>query len=171
MESNPSGKEEMWIELPNYWIIILNCIGIPAVHLLISLWSNRMPANRFEPERFIYRSRPWESSGKIYPKIFLLPLWKNYLPDAAPWFKGVSKKNLNSKDIGYLRNFSIEACRGEFSHWLQMIALMGFVIWNPFPANLVIVVYSLISNLPCILNLRYTRARLMRVIRIKESVS
>jgi len=160
----------MWIELPNHWIIILNCIGIPAVHLLISWWSNRMSSTQFFPERSIYRSRQWESSGKVYRKVFLLPWWKQYLPDAAPWFKGAPKKKLDSNDIDYLRNFAVETCRGEFSHWLQLIALLGFVIWNPFPANIVIIIYSFLSNLPCILNLRFTRTRLMRVIRKKESL-
>lgn len=160
----------MWIELSNQWIIILNCIGIPAVHLLISWWSNRMLSTHFAPEGLLYRPRPWESNEWIYRKVFLLPLWKEYLPDAAPWFKGAQKKKLDSKDFDYLRDFAVETCRGEFSHWFQLIALLGFVIWNPFPANIVIIIYSLLSNLPCILNLRHTRARLMRVIRKKGSL-
>lgn len=161
----------MWIELSSQCVIIFNFIGIPAVHLLISFWSTTILSNNFSPDQFLYRPKHWEANGRIYRKVFLLPRWKEYLPDAAPWFKGAPKKKLDSKDLDYLRNFVVETCRGEFSHWLQMIVLFGFVIWNPFPANLVIIIYSVFSNLPCILNLRYTRVRLLRVIGKKESLA
>ena len=55
----------------------------------------------------------------------------------------------------------LETRRGEFSHWIQWILITGFIAWNPFPANLVIIAYAFASNVPCLLNLRHTRQRLL----------
>ena len=159
----------MWIELSNLSIIVLNCLGIPAAHLLISWWVTRMPAECFRPESLCFRSRSWEFNDWYYRKGLFLPLWKQYLPDAAPWFRGASKKNLASRDLNYLRDFAVETCRGEWAHWLQLIVISSFIAWNPFPANVIIIAYSFVTNLPCILNLRYTRVRLLRVISRKSA--
>jgi glycosyl-4,4'-diaponeurosporenoate acyltransferase len=100
----------------------------------------------------------------VYEKVFFIRRWKHLLPDGAPWFDGFPKKKLESTEPGYLRKFILETRRGEFSHWLQIIAITGFIAWNPFPANLIIISYALASNLPCLLNLRHTRQRLLPVL-------
>jgi hypothetical protein len=45
-----------------------------------------------------------------------------------------------------------------------MVAVSAFIIWTPFPYALIILFYAALSNLPCILNLRFTRARLVSVL-------
>lgn len=154
----------MWIELPAVWIVILNCLGIPAVHLLIAWWSTCLPARLFRPEAMFFRPGPWERGGTLYARLLRVRSWNRMLPDAGPWFRGFSKGRLSSRDPAYFRTFIIEACRGEFSHWVQMLAIAGFIAWNPYPFNLVIIGWSLLSNLPCIVNLRYTRLRLQQVV-------
>jgi len=154
----------MWIELPALWIVILNCLGIPAVHLLVAWWSTCLPARLFRPEAMLFRSRWWELSGVLYARLFRVRSWNRMLPDAAPWFGGIPKARIKSRDPAYLRTFQIETCRGEFSHWVQMIAIVGFIAWNPYPFNLVIIGWSLLSNLPCIINLRSTRLRLQQML-------
>lgn len=153
----------MWIELPNLWIATINCLGIPTAHLLIAWLSTLLPSGTFRPEGFLFRTRSWERGGFLYERVFHVRRWKHHLPDAAPWFKGFAKGRLSSTDPDYLRTFITEACRGELSHWLQVIAISSFVIITPYPASLIIIAYSLVSNLPCIINLRHTRIRLKAV--------
>lgn len=154
----------MWIELPGPWIFVVNCLGIPFVHLLISWWTAGLPARRFCPSGFWFRSRGWERTGKTYQRLFLTRRWKSILPDGATWFKGFAKGRLDSMDLPYLERFVVETCRGEFAHWLQLIAIFGFIAWTPWPFSWVIIVYSMLSNFPCIINLRHTRGRLQNVI-------
>ncbi len=154
----------MWIELPNLWIAVINCLGIPATHLLISWLSTRLPAATFHPEGPLFHTRAWERGGFPYQRIFKVRQWKDRLPDAAPWFKGFAKGKLRSTEPAYLRTFILETCRGEFSHWLQIIAISCFIAITPYPACLFIIAYSLLSNLPCIINLRHTRIRLKKLL-------
>ena len=154
----------MWIELPKLWIAVINCLGIPAAHLLVAWLSSRLPATTFHPEGFLFRTRAWERSGFLYQRVFHVRRWKHRLPDAAPWFQGFAKGKLSSTDPAYLQTFITETCRGELSHWLQVIAISGFTIITPYPASLAIIAYSLLSNLPCIINLRHTRIRLKQIL-------
>ena len=99
--------------------------------------------------------------NKFYEKHLFIRRWKHLLPDGAPWFDGFPKKKLKSTEPDYLRKFILETRRGEFSHWIQWILITGFIAWNPFPANLVIIAYAFASNVPCLVNLRHTRQRLL----------
>lgn len=155
----------MWIELPTAWIIVLNVVGIPAAHLLVAWWFTAMEGERFSPEGFLFRGRNWEREGQFYRRVFQVHRWKKFLPDGAAWLRGFAKGSLASRERSYLETFLRETCRGEAAHWVQMLVIFLFVVWNPFPANLVIIGYSVHSNLPCIISQRFTRARLRRVLR------
>jgi glycosyl-4,4'-diaponeurosporenoate acyltransferase len=150
----------MWLELPNIWIVTINVIGIPTVHLLIAWWSNRLPRRLFQWPLPSSAEKP----SQIYENIFFIRRWKKLLPDAGPWMKGFPKGQLKSTDPDYLRSFILETRRGEFSHWIQLVVIIAFVLWNPYPANYVIILYALLSNMPCILNLRCTRKRMLYVL-------
>ncbi|SHK47829.1 hypothetical protein SAMN02745181_3886 [Rubritalea squalenifaciens DSM 18772] len=155
----------MWIELPSLWIALINIIGIPIAHLGLAWGATRMPSSLFT-QRTITPFSDWEIS--LHHHLFFTRHWKHLLPDAAPWMGGVPKAHLTSAEPNYLKQFITETRRGEFSHWAQVIVILGFIAWNPWPANLIIAIYAFASNLPCILNLRYTRARLIRVLLKRE---
>jgi len=150
----------MLIEISPLWIVIVNCAGITAAHLGIGFWSMRRALAAFDPQTFPYRPADWENSGKVYRTFFRIHLWKIILPDGARWFDGFSKSKLRSTDPTYLRQFILETCRGEQSHWLQFLVILTFIAWTPFPASLAIISYAAISNIPCIMNLRQIRFRL-----------
>jgi len=153
----------MWVELSNLWIVILNVIGVPAIHLLVSWIFTRLPATGFRPSSSLFRERNWEAGGKVYQRLFLIRRWKGLIPDAAPWFDGFAKGKLRDKDPDYLRDFIRETCRGEAAHYVQIPALLLTLAWNPWPvAALVIMIYALLSNLPCVLLQRFTRARMRK---------
>ncbi len=155
----------MWIDLPNIWIAVINILGIPLCHLGIAWLSTCLP------ERLFHKETPDTShqNGLLYEKLFLVRRWKHLLPDAAPWFKGFPKGSLDSTDHTYLKSFVSETRRGEYSHWLQTLLILLFVVWTPYPACIIIIVYAIISNAPCIINLRYTRLRILSFINKKYS--
>ena len=150
----------MWIDLPNIWIVLINIMAIPATHLLIAWWTTALPTHFFLATQNETRA---QKPNPVYERFFLIRRWKNLLPDGASWLNGFSKGKLQSTEPEYLRTFILETRRGEFSHWLQMICISSFIIWNPYPANIIILFYAGLSNIPCILNLRYTRQR-MRIL-------
>ena len=158
----------MWIELANTWIALINTIGIPACHLGIAWLCTRLPASLFVKKHHTGNSH---TAIRIYQRLFLVRYWKSLLPDAAPWFNGFAKGSLSSTKINFLRSFVTETRRGEFSHWLQMLAIGLFIIWTPHPWHFIILIYAIFSNAPCIINLRYTRLRILSLIDKKQSKS
>ncbi len=153
----------MWIELSNVWVAVLNVAGIPAAHFGLSWLFTRMPASWFRPAAFPFARWPGESAG-TYDRWFRVKRWKHLLPDAAGWFGGFPKAGLRSRDAAYLEQFRIETCRGEAAHWAQWLVISGFIIWTPWPWALVLPVYAILMNLPCILLQRQNRLRLGRLL-------
>ena len=45
------------------------------------------------------------------------------------------------------------------------VVILCFVTWTPWPAALVIAVYAILSNLPCIVLQRQNRLRLAAILR------
>lgn len=155
----------MWLDLPNLAIVALNLVAVPTAHFGVSWLCTRLPADCFRPESPLFRERRWERGGHVYQRVFRIRSWKALLPDAAPWFDGFAKGSLQGRDPEYLRAFVRETCRGETAHYAQIPALLLTLAWNPWPvAALVMAAYALLSNLPCLLLQRFTRARLRHLL-------
>lgn len=149
----------MPIELPIPWVIALNALGLPALQLGCAWAFTRMPAGWFHPP----------SSGTdrshFYERALGIKRWKDRLPDGAAWFKGgFAKASLRHRDPRHLRDFLRETWRGELCHWTVLAFIPLFFLWNPWWGDLVIALYALAANLPCILVQRYNRQRLRRVL-------
>ena len=87
------------------------------------------------------------------------------MPDGGGLFKGgFPKKNLESSDSKYLKTFLYETKRAELTHWLTILPAPIFFLWNIRLAGIIMIVYVLIANIPCILLQRYNRARLSNLI-------
>lgn len=151
----------MPIELPVFWVVVLNVAGWPLIQLGLAWAFTRMPDDWFHPPA--HRSRPCESW--IHKRIFSIKCWKDKLPDAAAWFGGgFAKRSLAGSNPDYLRRFIRETWRGELCHWSAFAFVPVFFLWNPWWADLVMVAYGIVANLPCILAQRYNRLRLQRVL-------
>ena len=136
-------------------------IGIPVAHLVLAWAATSIPNGLFASAQ----NKPISDFEiSLHHHLFYTRKWKSLLPDGAPWMGGFAKGKLTDTSPAYLQRFILETRRGEFSHWAQILVITGFIAWNPWPANLIIIGYAVLSNLPCILNLRYTRARLIRVL-------
>jgi glycosyl-4,4'-diaponeurosporenoate acyltransferase len=135
------------------------------VHLGISYLCVKIPIAFFKKDRWLFRIRNWEYRGKAYNRFFKVKKWKSIIPDGGGLFKkGFAKKNLQNSDPRYLKTFLYETKRAELTHWLTIIPAPIFFLWNIWWAGIIMIVYALIVNVPCILLQRYNRARLTSLI-------
>ena len=88
--------------------------------------------------------------------------WKRWLPEAGRAFGGRSKRHLPPGAEGGLPRFLGECRRAERTHWLILAATPVFALWNPPGLFVAMVVFALAANGPCLVVLRYNRARLLR---------
>lgn len=159
----------MVFKLSHFWLIFLNVIVWIIIHLGVSWACSRIPLSQFNPYSAFYRIKKIEKNGKLYTGFFKIKKWKHLLPDGAKLFKrGFPKKNLENCSIDYLETFTKETCRAELTHWLQILPSGIFFLWNVWWAGIIMIVYGLLANIPCILLQRYNRVRLIRVMRNQE---
>jgi len=155
----------MLIELSIPVVIVLNITAWVVIQLGLAWAFTQMDASRFNQDGFLARTRHWERKGRVYARLFGIKRWKELLPDGASWFScGVAKARLQGKSEDVLGQFARETWRGELVHWLALLALPVFCLWNPWWAVAVNAAYAVAANLPCILVQRYNRARLNRVL-------
>lgn len=151
----------MLIELPIAWVIVLNVAGWPVIQFGLAWAFTQMPVNWFKPPA----AGAWEQSGRFYERVFGIKRWKDRLPDAARWFGGgFAKSTLAGLDSDYLSRFIRETWRGELCHWCALGFIPLFFLWNPLWADLIMVSYAVVANLPCILAQRYNRLRFRRLL-------
>lgn len=162
----------MLLTLPPPPMILLDIAVWIIIHVGVSYLMTHIPLDSFDADSCLYRQRKWERGGKIYVRIFRLKKWKRRLPDGAALFqKGFRKKHLKELDEVYLDDFIRETCRAELAHWIMFALSPVFFIWNPWYVGIVMIVYALLINLPCIIIQRYNRIRLKRVYSKLTSVS
>jgi len=89
--------------------------------------------------------------------------WKDHLPEAGKFFSlhPFDKSHLTRFDRDYLARFILETCRAELAHVLPFLFYPLCLLWNPWPANLIMFLYAVLANVPFILIQRYNRARLL----------
>ena len=148
--------------------IILLVIDIAAwlvINLLVSWVVSQRSSESFNAASWLYKKRGWEKDARFYETAIKVKKWKNWLPDgAAVSKKGFRKKHLYNTDSKYLSTFVQETCRAEFLHWILLAFSLIFFIWNPWYIGMMMIVYAIAANLPCIIAQRYNRIRLARVI-------
>ena len=147
----------MIVELPALWVIALNVLGWLAIQTGMAWLFTKLPARFFKA-----RAVP-KSERNFYRRVLFVKKWKRLLPDAARMFAGgFAKGTLNQRDAAYLRQFARETRRGELCHWAALAFAPLFFVWNPLWAGFVNLAYALLANAPCIIALRFNRARLGR---------
>ena len=155
----------MLIELPIAWTIGLNVIAWLVIQLGLAWALTQLAEERLNARNCFARPKRWECDGRFYQNFFAIKSWKDKLPDAASWFHGgFPKANLRAVSPEFLARFLRETWRGELVHWLALLAVPLFCVWNPWWAVLVNTIYAVSANAPCILVQRYNRARLLRLL-------
>ncbi|MBS1801871.1 MAG: hypothetical protein JST28_00810 [Acidobacteria bacterium] len=145
-------------------VIALNVFGWPIIQLALGRLFLLIPDEVFAVDSWLTRTRRFEQSGRIYRQFFLIQRWKGLLPDGASWLGGRSKK-LQSRRCADLITFAIETRRAEVAHWYMLLCTPLFYLWNPLWACVVMTVYGIAANLPCILVQRVNRIKIERILR------
>jgi glycosyl-4,4'-diaponeurosporenoate acyltransferase len=149
------------IPLSPGWMILLCFLLWPVFQLVPVAVCLAMPDRLFRPTRFPYHPFRWESGGRIYRRYLKVERWKQFLPDGGALFrKGVRKRHLDCRDPEELERFLIESCRGELTHWLAMMPVGVFALFTPVGVFLLMILYALVINMPCIIAQRYNRPRI-----------
>jgi glycosyl-4,4'-diaponeurosporenoate acyltransferase len=155
----------MLIEVSIAWVTALNVIAWLVIQFGLAWGFTQLAAQRFNYGGIVARPKVWERNGRFYETALGIKRWKDRLPDASSMFRGgFAKANLQTATPEYVERFLQETWRGEIVHWLALLALPLFAIWNPWWGVLVNAAVALAVNFPCILALRYNRARLQRLL-------
>jgi glycosyl-4,4'-diaponeurosporenoate acyltransferase len=153
------------IELPIGWTVVVDVVAWAILSTATGYLTHRAPVSWFAGDGALTRLRPFERDGRWYERHVAIKRWKGHLPEAGGLFpEGFSKRNLRSESIDQLERFIVETRRAEVTHWILLAAGPVFVLWNPWGLALVMVVYAVVANLPCLVVQRYNRARLQRVV-------
>jgi glycosyl-4,4'-diaponeurosporenoate acyltransferase len=145
--------------------VLLDALVWAVWGLAVGYAFHRFPATWFDDEHAVTRIRGWERGGRFWSQRFGIKRWKDRLPEAGSAFAGgFSKRHLVARDAGHLRRFVVETRRAEWVHLTVLAVVPLFWLWNPPSLALVMLVYGVAANVPCILVQRYNRARLLRVL-------
>jgi glycosyl-4,4'-diaponeurosporenoate acyltransferase len=160
------------IHLTSELTIILDFVAWLAIHLGTAWLGSRLPAAMFERDAWLYRPRAWEQAGDLYVRGFRVKRWKHLLPDGAVVFPGgFAKRRLLSTSREYLDAFIRETSRAELTHWLAVLPVPVFFFWNPWPVGVVMVLYAMAANWPCIITQRYNRGRLVKALALRTAAA
>ena len=112
--------------------LILNIILWPLIHLAVSKWSLHRSNYSFDYSRGIYRLFNFERTGRFYRHYVKVTSWKRRLPDGAKWLgHDFIKEAANLRDAAHVERFLRETCRSEWAHWVTLMYVPIFFIWNP----------------------------------------
>lgn len=155
------------IFLPDIWALVLCFVLWPVIQVAAAIICLLLPDRFFNHGNALFRPKGWEKDGVIYARVFHIKRWKHLLPDgAAVWKKrGYRKKRLESFSQQNLNRYLVESARGELTHWLAIFPFWVFGFFVPPAVMLLMLLYALIVNTPCIIAQRYNRPRILRLLK------
>jgi glycosyl-4,4'-diaponeurosporenoate acyltransferase len=145
-------------------LITLNVIGWPVIQLTLARLFLRLPYELFSEDSWLTSQRGFEHDGRLYRRFLMMQRWKELLPDGASWLGGRAKKNVATRNVSDLTIFAIETRRAEIAHWCMLLCTPLFYIWNPLWACIVMTLYGIAANLPCIFVQRANRMKVARIL-------
>ena len=154
----------MVVHLPWPLVVVLDAVAWAAWSAVAGWWTGRWTVARgpaAEVDGPLLRLRPFEVGGGWYQRRLRVKTWKRRLPEAGRAFGGRSKRHLPPGGEAGLPRFLTECRRAERAHWLILAATPAFVLWNPPGLFVAMVVFALVANVPCLIVVRYNRARLL----------
>lgn len=158
------------LDLPIAHTIILDSIAWAVIQPAVAYLCVRLPASAFDPGHWLFRTRKWERDGAVYARLLLVRRWKSLLPSGGTVFKGgFSMRHVASRRVEYLERWLRETCRAELTHWIAMLFGAVFFLWNPVELGLVMVLYAVAVNLPCIIVQRHNRPHILRILRKRQA--
>lgn len=145
-------------------LIGINGVAWLMIHFSMSALCFYMPRSFFMKDVPFLRIAAWENDGEIWHTLFAVKSWKKHLIDGSSIVKkSYNKSHLHGTKAEQLHIFAAETKRAELTHWLIMLPVPLFFLWNPLWAAWINVVYAIVANVPFIVTQRYNRGRLERI--------
>jgi len=152
-------------ELSGFWLVVVNSIAWLVIQLGVAHLCQRVPESMLNHRLWLFRARTWERGGAIYQRVLRVRRWKSLLPSGGTVFRGgFSLRQVSSRSHRYLERWVVESCRAELTHWLTMVPVVVFFVWNPVAGDIVNIAYAILVNVPCILVQRHNRPRLLAIL-------
>lgn len=152
--------------LSNLNSLVLCFVLWAVLQTLFAVICQKLPENLFRYDNKLFRSKGFEKEGKLYDDLFKIKYWKKYLPDGAAIKKtGFRKKYLTDFSKENLNKFLIESCRAELGHLLAITPFWIFGLFLPPICILIMLIYAIAINMPCIIAQRYNRPRIVKVLK------
>ncbi len=146
-------------------LVLSYFVGWTVIMMSSAYLCYKIPLSFFNPDSVLFKERSFEQGGRFYERVFLVKRWKHLLPDGASLFKGgFRKKHLAESSKEYFGEFILESCRAEATHIPPIFLSLLFWLYNPFNIVLIMIVFAIVVNLPCIIAQRYNRIRLAKII-------
>ena len=157
---------QMW-EWSGSITIMANIAAWLIIHLSISYLFSVLPDRWFDGQH--YTASKKELS--FYDRVLHIRHWKNELPDGGAWIgQDFKKRRIQRSNTVYLHKYQRETYRGEWCHYVSILPVPLFFLWNMPVVAWGMLVYALAANVPCILSLRYNRARIVRILHRREEI-
>ncbi len=150
----------------SHWVVLgLDVLLMGVIHAGCGYASYRLSDRFLADDRWLWRERRFERRGALYTKVFKVNRWKHRLPEAGALFAGgYDKRSLGGRSTPALENYVRETRRAETAHWLMVACLPIFFTFNPWYASVLLAIYTLAVNTPCVIALRSNRLRLTRLL-------
>ena len=155
----------MVVHLPWPWVVVIDAVAWATWSAVAGWWTGRWTAahpTAATADGLLLELRGFEEGGRWYERRLRVKAWKGRLPEAGQAFGGRSKRRLPPGREDGLAAFLSDCRQAERTHWLILAATPLFVIWNPPGLMVAMVVFAMAANVPCLVALRYNRARLLR---------
>ncbi|MFM2080950.1 MAG: hypothetical protein RLZZ219_1632 [Cyanobacteriota bacterium] len=134
--------------------------------VLIGNLANHLPAGLLNRPRGATDSDSAAAALRIHERRLRIRHWKAWIPDAGNALPGgVRKASLARRDPLALQRLLIETRRAELVHWAIWPAWLVTLLWLPPAGVAVNLLFATLFNLPCLLLQRYTRIRLLLMLR------
>ena len=153
----------MLLRLPWLWVVVLDALAWTVWSAAAGWWIVHRGPRQPETDGALLRLRPFERRGRWYERTLKVKRWKSWLPEAGRMFGGRSKRHLPPGGAQGLPLFLADCRRAERTHWLIVAATPVFAVWNPPGLFIAMVLFAVVANGPCLIVLRYNRARVLAV--------
>lgn len=149
--------------------IAISFILWPTFQFIASFIANRLDVSFYSNNNILFNTKKWEKDGEIYQKVFRVKSWKERMPDSSFFNKNkFTKKRLHDYSENSLRNYLIESRRAEFVHVLSITPFWIWIIFSRVEVMLLMLIYALLANIPCIIIQRYNRPRIINYLNRKR---
>ncbi|HKK96501.1 MAG TPA: hypothetical protein VJ916_09350 [Anaerovoracaceae bacterium] len=141
--------------------IAISFILWPTFQFIASRIANKLPISFYNDNNVLFKTKKWEKGGSFYQTYFRIKSWKEYMPDSSFFNKNkYAKKRITDFSDENLYRFLIESRKAELVHILSVLPFWVWIIISRVEVMLLMLLYALIANIPCIIIQRYNRPRI-----------